>query len=50
MVKGHLPNNMKTIYASYDGYFKRLWNNTEGYTHEDGFEEEYQKLLDKQNK
>jgi hypothetical protein len=50
MVKGHLPNDMKTIYACYDGYFKRLWNNTESYTHEVGFEEEYKKMLDKQYK
>jgi len=50
MVKGHLPNNMNTIYDSYDGYFRRLWGNHENVYHEDGFEEEYQKLLDKQNK
>ena len=35
---------MKTIYDCYDGYFKRLWNNTESYTHEVGFEEEYKKV------
>ena len=50
MVKGHLPNDMKTIYACYDGYFRRLWNNIECYTHEVGFEEEYKKMLDKQYK
>lgn len=41
---------MNTIYDSYDGYFRRLWGNHENVYHEDGFEEEYQKLLDKQNK
>lgn len=50
MVKGHLPNDMKTIYACYDGYFRRLWGNHETVYREDGFEEEYKKLLDKQNK
>ena len=48
MVKGHLNTTEKTIIASYDGYFKRLWNNNESYLHEEGFEEAYQKLLDKQ--
>ena len=47
MVKGHLPNDMKTIYACYEGYFKRLWNNNEGYTHETGFEEAYNQFLNK---
>jgi hypothetical protein len=41
MVKGHLPNDINTIYACY---------NNECYTHEIGFEEEYKKMLDKQHK
>lgn len=47
MVKGHLPNDMKTIYACYEGYFKRLWNNNESYTHETGFEKAYNQFLNK---
>jgi len=47
MVKGHLNTTEETIYNSYDGYFKRLWNNNEAYLHEEGFEKAYQKILDK---
>lgn len=49
MVKGHLNTNEKTILDSAPGYFKRLWNNNEAYLHEEGFEEAYKKLLDKQS-
>lgn len=47
MVKGHLNAPQQTIFQSYDGYFKRLWGNHEAVYHEDGFEEAYKKLLDK---
>lgn len=47
MVKGHLGASEETIFQSYDGYFRRLWGNHEAVYHEDGFEEAYQKLLDK---
>ena len=46
MVKGHFASH-NTVLASADGYFKRLWNNNEAYMHEEGFEEAFQKLLDK---
>lgn len=48
MVKGHLNASEKTVIESAPGYFKRLWNNNEAYIAEEGFEESYQKLLDKQ--
>jgi hypothetical protein len=48
MVKGHLNITEETVYACYDGYFKRLWGNHEASFHEEGFEEAYQKVLDKQ--
>jgi hypothetical protein len=35
------------VEKTYHSYFKRLWGNNESYIHEDGFEEEYQKRLDK---
>ena len=44
MVKGHLGATEKTMRGCYDGYFKRLWGNHEAVYHEDGFEEEYEKL------
>jgi len=47
MVKGHLNTSEETIRSSYDGYFKRLWHNEEGYTKEEGFEEAYKSFLDK---
>jgi hypothetical protein len=43
MVKGHLNTDDKTIYACYDGYFKRMWGNHELVYHEDGFEEEWER-------
>ena len=49
MVKGHLDTSEQTILESAPGYFKRMWNNNEAYLHEDGFEEAYQKVLDKSN-
>jgi len=49
MVKGHLNTTHETIMQSADGYFKRLWGNHEACYHEDGFEEAYKKVLDKQN-
>lgn len=48
MVKGHLDTTEETILASYEGYFRRLWGNHEACYHEEGFEEAYQKVLDKQ--
>jgi len=47
MVKGHLDVDEKTALDSADGYFKRLWGNHEAYYHEDGFEEAWQKRVDK---
>ena len=47
MVKGHLNTSEETIRSSYDGYFKRLWHNEEGYIKEEGFEEAYKSFLDK---
>ena len=29
LVKGHLKSTDATILSSYNGYFKRLWNNNE---------------------
>ena len=49
MVKGHLNTTHETIMQSADGYFRRLWGNHEACYHEDGFEEAYKKVLDKQN-
>ncbi|MEC7246600.1 MAG: hypothetical protein VXW06_06715 [Pseudomonadota bacterium] len=40
MVKGYITSD-KIAYASYDGYFKRLWYDEESYLKEDGFEEAY---------
>jgi hypothetical protein len=51
MIKGQLMDKSEsdtTIERIYDSYFKRLWNNNENYIHEEGFEEAYQKVLDKQ--
>jgi hypothetical protein len=51
MIKGQLIDKSEsdtTIERIYDSYFKRLWNNNENYIHEEGFEEAYQKVLDKQ--
>tara|TARA_B100001057_G_scaffold35800_1_gene32377 strand:+ start:2955 stop:3173 length:219 start_codon:yes stop_codon:yes gene_type:complete len=52
LVKGHLNTSLETIYSSYTGYFKRLWidgsNGAPLYEYEEGFEEAYKKMLDKQ--
>ena len=48
MVKGNFSASEQTILDSAPGYFKRMGNNNEAYLHEEGFEKEYQKLLDKQ--
>lgn len=48
-IKGHLNVTEETARQSYDGYFRRAWGNHEMVYHEDGFEEAYQKLLDKQS-
>ena len=45
MVKGHLNATHSTVVGSYDGYFRRMWNNNEAYLHEDGFEHCWQQLL-----
>lgn len=50
MVKGHLNTSTETILASYDSYFKRMWNNNEAYLHEQGFEEAYNKFILKNEK
>ena len=47
MVKGHINTSHATIVQSYDGYFKRLWNNNESYIHEQGFAEAWQQLMEK---
>ncbi len=50
LVKGHLHTSEQTILSSADGYFKRLWNNNERSEYGmEGFEEEYQKVLDKRH-
>tara|TARA_B100001057_G_scaffold448712_1_gene489288 strand:+ start:3938 stop:4108 length:171 start_codon:yes stop_codon:yes gene_type:complete len=42
MVKGDLTKiPPEQIEASYNSYFKRLWNNNEAYLREKGFEENY---------
>lgn len=42
MVKGDLTTiRPSQIEASYNSYFKRLWNNSEAYLYEEGFEENY---------
>ena len=47
MVKGHLNVTEKTVLASADGYFKRLWKaGADGapiYEYEEGFEEAFKK-------
>ncbi len=53
LVKGHLNSTDETILGCQNGYFKRLWCRYQG---EDvsiileGFEEAYQKRLDKKSK
>ena len=44
IVKGHLSTNDATIWASYDGYFRRVWYDYEGRgteEAEEGFEEAF---------
>ena len=45
VVKGHIAPNDQTVIDSYDGYFRRMWNNNEAYVHEEGFEEEYNRVF-----
>lgn len=45
IVKGHLNVTAETIEASYNYYFRRMWNNNEAYIHEEGFEEEYNRVF-----
>lgn len=47
MVKGHLDAPHKTILESANGYFKRMWYNEEGYLHDEGFEEAWEKIQNK---
>ena len=50
LVKGHLNSSDDTILGSYNSYFRRLWCKYQGEdmsVWEEGFEEEYQKRLDK---
>ena len=49
MVKGYIATDANA-YASYDGYFKRLWYDEESYFKEDGFEEAYEKKFKKKRK
>jgi len=49
LVKGHLGDE-KTVLASADSYFKRLWGNHERMTYGmDGFEEAYEKKFLNEN-
>ena len=52
LTKGHLYNvSDETILSCYNSYFKRLWGNNERAVYGmDGFEEAYQKRLDKKQK
>ena len=43
MVKGHLNTTETVIMECYDGYFKRMWYNSESYVHTEGFEEAWEK-------
>jgi len=51
LVKGHLNTSHETVISSQNSYFKRLWiagsNGAPLYEYEEGFEEAFQKLLDK---
>ena len=51
LVKGHLNTSHETVISSQNGYFKRLWidgsNGAPISDYEEGFEEAFQKLLDK---
>lgn len=53
LVKGHLNTTEQTVLSSANSYFKRLWvagsNSAPLYEYEEGFEKEYQKVLDKQH-
>ena len=42
MVKGHLNATETVIMECYDGYFKRMWYNSESYVHMEGFEEAWE--------
>ena len=44
MVKGYVTDD-RNAYASYDGYFKRLWYDEESYLKEEGFEEAYNRAF-----
>jgi len=47
IVKGHLNVDEEQVMASHDSYFKRSWGNIENYVHEEGFEEAYNKILER---
>ena len=49
MVKGHFNASEDTIMAMAPRYFKRLWYNEEAYIREEGFEEAWEKVLQKCN-
>jgi len=49
MVKGHLNASEETILSCYEGYFRRIWHNEEGYLHNEGFEEAYKQRMEKLN-
>ena len=46
MVKGYIADD-DTVKECYNGYNKRLWYNEEAYRYEDGFEEAYEKKVQK---
>ena len=53
LIKGHLSSSDETIIGSQNGYFKRLWCKYQGEDTSvllEGFEEAYQKRLDKKSK
>ncbi len=50
IVKGHLiPESWpdEQVKSVLDGYFVRIWGNHENVVHEDGFEEAWQKRINK---
>ena len=42
MVKGHINTTETVIMECYDGYFNRMWYNSESYVHTEGFEEAWE--------
>ena len=49
MVKGHIPDFLHTspdneLKQIIDSYTKRMWNNSEAYLHEEGFDEAWEEF------